>query len=86
MSVAITDVDTFTFNIDDGVVDTNVRKYATDFGNIDGDILPLWWDKRPVSLGRGQYQLDYNDTTVDGGNPSSAAELKAMLQDLIMNI
>lgn len=86
MSVAITNVDNFFINITDTVYDVNARKQTIDFDAINGDILPLYFDKRPVSLGRGQVDLDYTTTTVDGYSPSSAAELKTIIQNLIMGV
>ena len=84
--IAITNVDSFYINIDEtNGVNVNARKYTIEFGAIDGDDLPLYFDKRPFSKGRGLIVLDYNTTTVEGSSPSSASNMKELIEELLLS-
>lgn len=85
MSWAITNADSFYLSMTDGDKTVFPRKFTVQFGAIDGNILPLYWDERPYSPGRGLAELDYTTTTVNGASPSSAEELKTFLEDLILS-
>lgn len=85
MSVAITNVDSFYINIaETNGVNVNARKFTVEFGAISGDELPVYFDKRPVSKGRGLIVLDYTTTTVEGLSPSSAEELQFLIERLLL--
>lgn len=79
----ITNTDNFYLNIDDTVFSLDIRKNTAEFGDIDGNNLPIYFDKRPVNVGRGRITLDYTVTTVDGAAPTSAANLKALIEVIL---
>jgi hypothetical protein len=81
--MTITNLDAFYININDGLINQDLRKYTIEFGAIDGNILPIYWDKRPVSKGRATYDLDYTATTVEGATPTSAANLQTLIEELL---
>lgn len=86
MSVAITNVDSFYINIaETNGVNVNARKFTVEFGAISGDELPVYFDKRPVSKGRGLIVLDYTTTTVGGVSPSSAANMQVLIEELLLS-